>query len=118
MDPSDGGLVPFQKLDYDTEAIKGVSGELQALAGRIQRYSDRLYGELIPILDSDSPQLRADAAGRASCLSQEIAAEIETVTRSLADVPLVFNWTEGGRTPPVSLDRLRERGCSSAASRW
>lgn len=37
-------------------------------------------------------------------------AEIETVARELAGVPLLFNWAEGGKTPPVPLDRLRELG--------
>ena len=37
-------------------------------------------------------------------------AEIETVAAELAGVPLLFNWAEGGRTPPTSLDRLRELG--------
>ena len=25
-------------------------------------------------------------------------------------MPLLFNWAEGGKTPPISLDRLRELG--------
>jgi len=25
-------------------------------------------------------------------------------------VPLLFNWAEGGKTPPISLDRLKELG--------
>jgi 2-methylisocitrate lyase-like PEP mutase family enzyme len=37
-------------------------------------------------------------------------AEIETVATELAGVPLLFNWAEGGRTPPTSLARLRELG--------
>ena len=37
-------------------------------------------------------------------------AEIETVARQLADVPLLFNWAEGGKTPPVSYSYLRELG--------
>lgn len=37
--------------------------------------------------------------------------EIERVARELAaDVPLVFNWVEGGRTPPLPHDRLAELG--------
>jgi len=36
--------------------------------------------------------------------------EIETVAKTLADFPLLFNWAEGGKTPPVSLARLREYG--------
>jgi carboxyvinyl-carboxyphosphonate phosphorylmutase len=37
-------------------------------------------------------------------------AEIETVARQLADVPLLFNWAEGGKTPPVSYSYLRDLG--------
>jgi carboxyvinyl-carboxyphosphonate phosphorylmutase len=38
--------------------------------------------------------------------------EITQVARGLPDVPLVFNYAEGGRTPPVSHDFLRELGFS------
>ncbi|MBV9598108.1 MAG: isocitrate lyase/PEP mutase family protein [Chloroflexi bacterium] len=37
-------------------------------------------------------------------------AEIETVARELEDVPLLFNWAEGGKTPPVSYAYLRQLG--------
>jgi carboxyvinyl-carboxyphosphonate phosphorylmutase len=37
-------------------------------------------------------------------------AEIETVARQLSDVPLLFNWAEGGKTPPIGYTRLRELG--------
>lgn len=36
--------------------------------------------------------------------------EIETVARSFPDVPLLFNYAEGGKTPPISHARLRELG--------
>jgi carboxyvinyl-carboxyphosphonate phosphorylmutase len=36
--------------------------------------------------------------------------EIEAVASELADVPLLFNWAEGGRTPPLPYDRLRDLG--------
>jgi carboxyvinyl-carboxyphosphonate phosphorylmutase len=36
--------------------------------------------------------------------------EAAAVTRALPGVPLLFNWAEGGKTPPVSLERLRELG--------
>lgn len=35
-------------------------------------------------------------------------AEIERVATTLSDVPLLFNWAEGGKTPPTTLDRLTE----------
>jgi 2,3-dimethylmalate lyase len=36
--------------------------------------------------------------------------EIELVAHELAGVPLVFNWAEGGRTPPLPHERLVELG--------
>ena len=37
-------------------------------------------------------------------------AEAEEAVRAFPDVPLLFNWAEGGKTPPISLDRLKELG--------
>jgi 2,3-dimethylmalate lyase len=37
-------------------------------------------------------------------------AEAEEAIRALPGVPLLFNWAEGGKTPPISLDRIRELG--------
>ncbi|BBL47317.1 MULTISPECIES: isocitrate lyase/PEP mutase family protein [Metallosphaera] len=36
--------------------------------------------------------------------------QIETISRELKGIPLLFNWAEGGKTPPVSLDTLRRLG--------
>jgi len=36
--------------------------------------------------------------------------EIATVARAFPSAPLLFNWAEGGKTPPVALSRLRELG--------
>ncbi len=36
--------------------------------------------------------------------------EIETVSRKLSGVPLLFNWAEGGKTPPVPLSQLENLG--------
>lgn len=36
--------------------------------------------------------------------------EIAVVARSFPGVPLLFNWAEGGKTPPMPLDRLKELG--------
>ncbi len=36
--------------------------------------------------------------------------EAEAVARAFPDVPLLFNWAEGGKTPPIGLDRLKELG--------
>jgi 2,3-dimethylmalate lyase len=36
--------------------------------------------------------------------------EAEEAILAFPDVPLLFNWAEGGKTPPISLDRLTELG--------
>jgi 2,3-dimethylmalate lyase len=36
--------------------------------------------------------------------------EARKVARAFPDVPLLFNWAEGGKTPPIGLDRLTELG--------
>src|ERR1700761_1919731 len=38
--------------------------------------------------------------------------EIETIARKFEDVPLLFNYAEGGKTPPVSHEQLRRLGFS------
>jgi carboxyvinyl-carboxyphosphonate phosphorylmutase len=38
------------------------------------------------------------------------ADEVAQVARAFPDVPLLFNWAEGGKTPPVTLSGLRELG--------
>jgi 2,3-dimethylmalate lyase len=37
-------------------------------------------------------------------------AEAEEAARAFPGVPLLFNWAQGGKTPPIGLDRLRELG--------
>jgi len=49
----------------------------------------------------------ADALFIEALVSEEEAAE---AARAFPDVPLLFNWAEGGKTPPLSLDRLRQLG--------
>lgn len=40
----------------------------------------------------------------------ETEQEIEAVAAAFPDVPLVFNWVDGGKTPQLPLDRIRELG--------
>ncbi len=49
----------------------------------------------------------ADALFIEALESDQEAAE---AARAFPDVPLLFNWAEGGKTPPLSLDRLRQLG--------
>jgi carboxyvinyl-carboxyphosphonate phosphorylmutase len=36
--------------------------------------------------------------------------EVAQISHTFSDVPLLFNWAEGGKTPPMPLERLRELG--------
>jgi 2-methylisocitrate lyase-like PEP mutase family enzyme len=40
----------------------------------------------------------------------ESEAEVAAVAEAFPDTPLLFNWVDGGRTPPLGLDRIRELG--------
>ena len=67
-------------------------------------------------LDDAIARARAFAAAGADVLFVEAPtseADISRVAEELRDVaPLVFNWAEGGRTPPISLERITELGFS------
>ncbi len=71
----------------DARAIEGLDAALE----RARRY--RKAGA--DILFVEAPQSEA---------------EIEAVAAALPDVPLLFNWAEGGKTPPMGFDRLRVLG--------
>ena len=71
----------------DARAIEGLSNALE----RAQRYKEA----------------GADAIFVEAPESEQ---EIESIADTLRGVPLVFNWVEGGKTPPIAYDRLRELG--------
>ncbi len=52
-------------------------------------------------------QVGADALFIEALTSEQEAAE---AARAFPGVPLLFNWAEGGKTPPLSLDRLGQLG--------
>ncbi len=52
-------------------------------------------------------QAGADALFIEALTSEQEAAE---AARAFPGVPLLFNWAEGGKTPPLSLDRLGQLG--------
>jgi 2-methylisocitrate lyase-like PEP mutase family enzyme len=64
-------------------------------------------------LDAALDRARAYAAAGADALFVEAPAtegEVERVASELAGHRLVFNWVEGGRTPPLPLARVAELG--------
>jgi 2,3-dimethylmalate lyase len=73
----------------DARAVEGVESALERGRAYLEAGADALFVE--------APQSEA---------------EIDMVARSFPDVPLLFNYAEGGKTPPLSCERLRELGFS------
>jgi 2-methylisocitrate lyase-like PEP mutase family enzyme len=71
----------------DARAVEGMNAALDRAAHYLDAGADALFVE--------APE------------NQE---EIERIAAAFAGVPLLFNWAEGGRTPPMSLARLNELG--------
>jgi carboxyvinyl-carboxyphosphonate phosphorylmutase len=71
----------------DARAVEGLERALE----RARRYRDA----------------GADVLFIEAVVTEEEAAE---VARVFPGVPLLFNWAEGGKTPPIALERLRELG--------
>src|SRR5215208_5305141 len=69
----------------DARAVEGVDGALERARSYLDAGADVLFVE--------APQ------------SEE---EIAAVAEAFPDVPLLFNWVEGGESPPVPLERLKE----------
>jgi 2-methylisocitrate lyase-like PEP mutase family enzyme len=67
-------------------------------------------------LDAALERARAFAGAGADLLFVEAPTSEEDIARVAAELsgvaPLVFNWAEGGRTPPLSMDRIGELGYS------
>jgi 2-methylisocitrate lyase-like PEP mutase family enzyme len=73
----------------DARAVEGLDSALERARTYVDAGADALFVE--------APQSEA---------------EIEAVAQAFPDVPLLFNYAEGGKTPPVSYDRLRSLGFS------
>jgi len=64
-------------------------------------------------LDSALRRARAYREAGADILFIEAAQngeEVADVARAFPGVPLLFNWAEGGKTPPMPMERLKELG--------
>jgi 2-methylisocitrate lyase-like PEP mutase family enzyme len=67
-------------------------------------------------LDAALVRARAYAEAGADVLFVEAPTSEDDIARVSAELegvaPLVFNWAEGGRTPPITLERITELGFS------
>src|SRR6266568_559680 len=60
----------------------------------------------IHIEDQVAPKKCGHMEGKLVIPAEEMAEKV----RAFPGVPLLFNWAEGGKTPPISLDRVKELG--------
>jgi 2-methylisocitrate lyase-like PEP mutase family enzyme len=73
----------------DARAVEGLESALERGRAVVEAGADALFVE-----------------------APESEAEIEAVASAFPDVPLLFNYSEGGKTPPLAYSRLRELGFS------
>ena len=71
----------------DARAVEGIDAAIDRAKGFADAGADMLFVEAL-----------------------EGEAEIEHVCEKLSGYPLVFNWAEGGKTPPLTYDRIAELG--------
>jgi 2,3-dimethylmalate lyase len=71
----------------DARAVEGLDHAIQRASQYLEAGADVLFIEAL--------------------VTEDEAAE---AAAAFPDVPLLFNWAEGGKTPPISLSRLRELG--------
>jgi carboxyvinyl-carboxyphosphonate phosphorylmutase len=71
----------------DARAIEGLNSALERAQRYIEAGADAIFVE-----------------------APESEQEVESIADTLRGVPLVFNWVEGGKTPPIAYDRLRQLG--------
>ena len=100
---------------------------VEEMAGKVRAAAAaRRDPDLVVVARTDAVAVHGldDAIGRARAYAEAGAdvlfveaptseADIERVATELSGLaPLVFNWAEGGRTPPLSLERMTELGFS------
>ena len=71
----------------DARALEGLDGALERARRYREAGADALFVE-----------------------APESEAEVAAVAEAFPDVPLVLNWVDGGKTPPLPLGRIRELG--------
>jgi carboxyvinyl-carboxyphosphonate phosphorylmutase len=100
-------LVPVEEMTAKIEAAVAARTDEDLVL--IARTDARAVEGLDAALDR--ARCYADAGADALFIEAPTSdGEVEAVAAAFPDTPLVFNWVEGGRTPPVGLDVLAELG--------
>jgi 2-methylisocitrate lyase-like PEP mutase family enzyme len=115
VSPKKCGHMEGKQVIDASEMVEKVHAAIEA------RYSEDFV--IIARTDARAVEGMDGALGRARCYREAGAdalfveapqseEEVTAVAEAFPDVPLLFNWVESGKTPPVPLERLKELGFS------
>jgi 2-methylisocitrate lyase-like PEP mutase family enzyme len=111
--PKRCGHMNDKKVVSIAEAVDKVRAAVAAKTDPEFMIIARTDARAVDGLDAAIDRARRFLDAGADCLFIEALTEedeIATVAQTFTDVPLLFNWAEGGKTPPLELDRIHKLG--------
>jgi carboxyvinyl-carboxyphosphonate phosphorylmutase len=111
--PKKCGHMENKQVIAAAEMIEKIRAAVEARRSSEFLITARTDARAVEGLDSALRRARAYSEAGADILFVEAAQnedEVAQVARAFPNVPLLFNWAEGGKTPPLPLERLKELG--------
>jgi carboxyvinyl-carboxyphosphonate phosphorylmutase len=111
--PKKCGHMENKQVIAAAEMTEKISAAVEARSSRDFLIIARTDARAVEGLDSALRRARAYREAGADILFVEAPQnedEVAQVARAFPKVPLLFNWAEGGKTPPLPLARLKELG--------
>ena len=111
--PKKCGHMENKQVIAATEMTEKIRAAVEARSSSDFLIIARTDARAVEGLDSALRRARAYREAGADILfveAPQIEDEVAQVARAFPNVPLLFNWAEGGKTPPKPLERLKELG--------
>jgi len=111
--PKKCGHMENKQVIAATEMTEKIRAAVEARSSSDFLIIARTDARAVEGLDSALRRARAYREAGADILFVEAPQnedEVAQVARAFPNVPLLFNWAEGGKTPPMPLERLKELG--------
>jgi carboxyvinyl-carboxyphosphonate phosphorylmutase len=111
--PKKCGHMENKQVIAATEMTEKIRAAVEARRSRDFLIIARTDARAVEGLDSALRRARAYREAGADILFVEAPQnedEVAQVARAFPNMPLLFNWAEGGKTPPMPLERLKELG--------
>jgi carboxyvinyl-carboxyphosphonate phosphorylmutase len=111
--PKKCGHMENKQVIAATEMTEKIRAAVEARSSSDFLIIARTDARAVEDLDSALRRARAYREAGADILFVEAPQnedEVAQVARAFPNVPLLFNWAEGGKTPPLPLERLKELG--------